>query len=28
VPIRMGKLMGVAIRSKEFLALNIAPFVW
>lgn len=24
----LGKLMGIAIRSKEFLALNIAPFVW
>ena len=24
----LGKLMGIAIRSQEFLALNIAPFIW
>lgn len=24
----LGKLMGIAIRSKEYLALNIAPLIW
>jgi hypothetical protein len=24
----LGKLMGIALRSKEFLALNIAPIIW
>ncbi|CAM9103124.1 unnamed protein product, partial [Ectocarpus fasciculatus] len=24
----LGKLMGIAIRGKEYLALNIAPFIW